>query len=117
MHIYSGAPEPSYLLFPRAGSGVEASKYHSYVCPRGAELTGIYRHHHNHRHDLQGRIVPRRGNGHHDYHYCPPAWPGMMLARAAGPWAHICGLASDVLFWRYAGSRVAGRGVWPVAGR
>ncbi|HGE8134677.1 TPA: zinc ABC transporter ATP-binding protein ZnuC, partial [Salmonella enterica] len=25
---------------------------------------GIYRHHHNHRHDLQGRIVLRRGNGH-----------------------------------------------------
>ncbi|EMY4404810.1 zinc ABC transporter ATP-binding protein ZnuC, partial [Escherichia coli] len=22
----------------------------------------IYRHHHNHRHDLQGRIVLRRGN-------------------------------------------------------
>ena len=29
--------------------------------PRGAEQLGIYRHHHNHRHDLQGRIVlPRR---------------------------------------------------------
>lgn len=32
--------------------------------PRGAEQLGIYRHHHNHRHDLQGRIVLRRGNGH-----------------------------------------------------
>lgn len=30
---------------------------------RGAEQLGIYRHHHNHRHDLQGRIVLRRGNG------------------------------------------------------
>ena len=29
---------------------------------RGAEQRGIYRHHHNHRHDLQGRIVLRRGN-------------------------------------------------------
>ena len=32
--------------------------------PRGAEQLGIYRHQHNHRHDLQGRIVLRRGNGH-----------------------------------------------------
>lgn len=31
--------------------------------PRGAEQLGIYRHQHNHRHDLQGRIVLRRGNG------------------------------------------------------
>lgn len=31
---------------------------------RGAEQLGIYRHNHNHRHDLQGRIVLRRGNGH-----------------------------------------------------
>ncbi len=30
--------------------------------PHGAEQLGIYRHHHNHRHDLQGRIVLRRGN-------------------------------------------------------
>lgn len=30
--------------------------------PRGAEQLGIYRHQHNHRHDLQGRIVLRRGN-------------------------------------------------------
>ena len=29
---------------------------------RGAEQLGIYRPHHNHRHDLQGRIVLRRGN-------------------------------------------------------
>lgn len=28
---------------------------------RGAEQLAIYRHHHNHRHDLQGRIVLRRG--------------------------------------------------------
>ena len=31
--------------------------------PRGAEQLGIYRHQHNHRHDLQGRIVLRQGNG------------------------------------------------------
>ena len=31
--------------------------------PRGAEQLGIYRHHHNHRHDLQATfIVSRRGN-------------------------------------------------------
>ncbi|MBS1206340.1 MAG: znuC [Proteobacteria bacterium] len=30
---------------------------------RGAEQLGIYRHNHNHRHDLQGRIVLRQGNG------------------------------------------------------
>lgn len=30
--------------------------------PRGAQQLGIYRHQHNHRHDLQGRIVLRRGN-------------------------------------------------------
>lgn len=29
----------------------------------GAEQLAIYRHHHNHRHDLQGRIILRRGNG------------------------------------------------------
>ncbi|RWR03844.1 zinc ABC transporter ATPase [[Pantoea] beijingensis] len=29
--------------------------------PRGAEQLAIYRHHHNHRHDLQGRIILRRG--------------------------------------------------------
>ncbi|MCG7367317.1 zinc ABC transporter ATP-binding protein ZnuC [Pantoea sp. ACRSH] len=31
--------------------------------PRGAQQLAIYRHHHNHRHDLQGRIVLRRGQG------------------------------------------------------
>lgn len=31
--------------------------------PRGAEQLAIYRHHHNHRHDLQGRIILRRGQG------------------------------------------------------
>lgn len=31
--------------------------------PRGAEQLAIYRHNHNHRHDLQGRIVLRRGQG------------------------------------------------------
>lgn len=31
--------------------------------PRGAEQLAIYRHHHNHRHDLQGRIVLRKGQG------------------------------------------------------
>ncbi|MBK4713794.1 MULTISPECIES: zinc ABC transporter ATP-binding protein ZnuC [Tenebrionibacter/Tenebrionicola group] len=29
---------------------------------RGAQQLGIYRHHHNHRHDLQGKIVLRKGN-------------------------------------------------------
>ncbi|OON40541.1 zinc ABC transporter ATP-binding protein ZnuC [Izhakiella australiensis] len=28
---------------------------------RGAQQLGIYRHHHNHRHDLQGRIILRKG--------------------------------------------------------
>ncbi|QKJ87487.1 zinc ABC transporter ATP-binding protein ZnuC [Paramixta manurensis] len=31
--------------------------------PRGAEQLAIYRHHHNHRHDLQGRIILRKGQG------------------------------------------------------
>ncbi|XTZ40008.1 zinc ABC transporter ATP-binding protein ZnuC [Salmonella enterica] len=31
--------------------------------PRGAQQLGIYRHNHNHRHDLQGRIIQRLGNG------------------------------------------------------
>jgi len=31
--------------------------------PRGAQELAIYRHHHNHRHDLQGRIVLRKGQG------------------------------------------------------
>ncbi len=31
--------------------------------PRDAQQLAIYRHHHNHRHDLQGRIVLRRGQG------------------------------------------------------
>ncbi len=57
-------PEPSYLLFRRAGSGVYASGIYLYVWPaRRGEQLGIYRMHHNHRHDLQGRIV-LRGNGH-----------------------------------------------------
>jgi len=30
--------------------------------PRGAQQLAIYRHQHNHRHDLQGRIVLRKGN-------------------------------------------------------
>lgn len=34
--------------------------------PRGAEQLAIYRHYHNHRHDLQGRIVLRRGTGRND---------------------------------------------------
>ena len=33
---------------------------------RGAEQLAIYRHHHNHRHDLQGRIVLRKGFGRND---------------------------------------------------
>ncbi len=59
-------PEPSYLLFRRAGSGVYASEFISMFGPRGAEQLGIYRHHHNHRHDLQGRIVLRREMVTHD---------------------------------------------------
>lgn len=39
-------------------------KFISMFGPHGAEQLGIYRHHHNHRHDLQGRIVLNRGNGH-----------------------------------------------------
>ncbi|KTS74316.1 zinc ABC transporter ATP-binding protein ZnuC [Pantoea stewartii] len=31
--------------------------------PRGAQELAIYRHHHNHRHDLKGRIVLRKGPG------------------------------------------------------
>lgn len=31
--------------------------------PRGAEQLAIYRHQHNHRHDLEGRIILRRGQG------------------------------------------------------
>ncbi|MDE8558733.1 zinc ABC transporter ATP-binding protein ZnuC [Pantoea agglomerans] len=31
--------------------------------PRGAQELAIYRHHHNHLHDLQGRIVLRKGQG------------------------------------------------------
>ncbi len=31
--------------------------------PRGAQQLAIYRHNHNHRHDLQGRIVLRKGKG------------------------------------------------------
>jgi ABC-type molybdate transport system ATPase subunit len=53
---------------------------------RGAEQLGIYRHHHNHRHDLQGRIVLRRGNEPLMIELLLPGWlAGMMLACAAGP--------------------------------
>lgn len=31
--------------------------------PRGAEQLAIYRHHHNHRHDLNGRIILKRQSG------------------------------------------------------
>lgn len=31
--------------------------------PRGAQQLALYRHQHNHRHDLQGRIVLRKGQG------------------------------------------------------
>ena len=34
--------------------------------PRGAEQLAIYRHHHNHRHDLQGRIILRKEPARHD---------------------------------------------------
>lgn len=33
---------------------------------RGAEQLAIYRHQHNHRHDLRGRIILRKGPGRHD---------------------------------------------------
>ena len=52
--------------------------------PRGAEQLGIYRHHHNHRHDLQGRIVLRRGNDRLRLNIIS-GWLPIMLARAAGP--------------------------------
>ena len=34
--------------------------------PRGAEQLAIYRHHHNHRHDLKGRIILRKEPARHD---------------------------------------------------
>ncbi len=59
----SSVPEPAYLLLWRTGGGLHAPGVYLHVRPaRGAEQLGIYRHHHNHRHDLQGRIVLRRGN-------------------------------------------------------
>lgn len=33
---------------------------------RGAEQIGLYRHHHNHRHDLQGKIILRKEANSHD---------------------------------------------------
>ncbi len=33
---------------------------------QGAEQLAIYRHNHNHRHDLQGHIILRKGASHHD---------------------------------------------------
>ncbi len=72
---------------------------------RGAETAGIYRHHHNHRHDLQGRIVPASGNSQamtESLRYL--GWlAGMMLACAAGPLG-LFGLAPHVLFRRHAGA-------------
>ncbi|WP_380177621.1 zinc ABC transporter ATP-binding protein ZnuC [Kalamiella sp. sgz302252] len=47
-----------------SGTPEAVSKHPEFISmfgPRGAEQLAIYRHHHNHRHDLQGRIVLRRG--------------------------------------------------------
>lgn len=49
-----------------SGTPEVVSKHPEFISmfgPRGAEQLAIYRHHHNHRHDLQGRIVLRRGQG------------------------------------------------------
>ena len=51
----------SLSQIPAEGSSMNGA-FISMFGPRGAEQLGIYRHHHNHRHDLQGRIVLRRGN-------------------------------------------------------
>jgi len=47
-----------------SGSPEAVSQHPEFISmfgPRGAEQLAIYRHQHNHRHDLQGRIVLRRG--------------------------------------------------------
>ncbi|MFO6484554.1 hypothetical protein ACLBR5_15595 [Escherichia coli] len=51
-----------HICLRHTGSCFPASGDPSMFGPRGAEQLGIYRHHHNHRHDLQGRIVLRRGS-------------------------------------------------------
>ncbi len=108
----------SYLLFRRAGSGVYASGIYLYVYLRGAEQLGfiaiiiiiatIYR----------GRIVLRAGEmvTMIELCYCPAGWP-MMLACAAGPWAHLGLRRCPILAIRWLTRVASGRGVWPVAGR
>lgn len=52
-----------------SGTPEAVSKHPEFISmfgPRGAEQLAIYRHHHNHRHDLQGRIILRKGPGRHD---------------------------------------------------
>ncbi|MCG7388200.1 MULTISPECIES: zinc ABC transporter ATP-binding protein ZnuC [Pantoea] len=49
-----------------SGTPEAVSKHPEFIAmfgPGGAQQLAIYRHHHNHRHDLQGRIVLRRGQG------------------------------------------------------
>ncbi len=99
-------PEPSYLLFRRAGSGVYVSGIYLYVYPRGAEQLGFI------------VIIIIDATIYRVVLYCAgemvtmielllPGW----LADDAGVrrWSFglICNLASDVSIWRYAGSRVA----------
>ncbi|STJ10923.1 high-affinity zinc transporter ATPase [Escherichia coli] len=47
-------PESPHLLFRYTGSCFPASGVYFNVWSSCAEQLGIYRHHHNHRHDLQG---------------------------------------------------------------
>lgn len=52
-----------------SGTPEAVSKHPEFISmfgPRGAEQLAIYRHHHNHRHDLQGRIILRKGTSRHD---------------------------------------------------
>jgi len=52
-----------------SGTPEAVSKHPEFISmfgQRGAEQLAIYRHHHNHRHDLQGRIILRKGTGRHD---------------------------------------------------
>lgn len=52
-----------------SGSPEAVSQHPEFIAmfgSHGAQQLAIYRHHHNHRHDLQGRIVLRKGNSPHD---------------------------------------------------
>lgn len=53
---------------------------------RGTEQLAIYRHHHNHRHDLQGRIILKTRWKRRMIELLFPGWlAGMLLVIAAGP--------------------------------